>query len=209
MTTLKNILESADKEKWLEEGILNEAGLSRIKQHSDKPFAVITAFRNNYSLKENRKRNKQLESTLKANKAGGIKLIGHWQEGPDGMDWREAKKLGRVEDIVEESYFVPKPKDMEFEQFFTIMAKLTKKFDQDVTIISDGDDIMFLYQNGDTEKKYKSTQFMKIDQAYSQLRNRPGVPFIFEGTMAPSSNMHRMALKERGVIWLSQLEENQ
>jgi hypothetical protein len=98
------------------------------------------------------------------------------------------------------------PKSMEFKEFFGLMFKLTKQFNQDGIIISDGEEINLLWQNGSTDLLGKSTTFNKIDQGYSQLRKKPNIPFVFEGTMAPSSNMHRMGLKERGVIWLSQLE---
>lgn len=207
MAKLSDIL-TEDPEQYLEEGILSEAGLNRVIKHTDKPFAILTAFRGGRSLKDNRKENKKLEGYMKAFRMGGIKLSGVWQEAPDGMDWKEAKKLGKTEEIVESSYFIPIPKDMEYQQFENLITNLTKKLNQDAAIIGDGDQVYFIYKNGTKEKFATKLTVNKMGQAYSKIQGK-SVPFIFEGIILPSSNIHRQAMQNRGLTWPSMLEENE
>jgi hypothetical protein len=190
---------------YLEEGILNEAGLSRVLSHAKNPFAVLTSFRDKYTLKQNRDRNKKLEGDLRSIRAGGIKLIGHWEEAPDGMDWKEAKKLGKVEDIVEESYFIPKPKDVSVEEFRENILKLVKKYDQDAAVFGDGKMVYLLFPDNSDMKLGPKLTADKMGQAWSKVRRGSGrkVPFVFEGTINPSNNFHRMALQRRGVKWFT------
>ena len=84
----------------MSEGLLNEAGLSRVLSHAARPFVILTAFRDDFSLKQNRNRNKQLEQKFREINAGGIKLIGYYQEEGTPAPSRE------------ESYFVPIPSSM-------------------------------------------------------------------------------------------------
>ncbi|MDX1472204.1 MAG: hypothetical protein R3213_11960 [Flavobacteriaceae bacterium] len=199
MEKLQKILEI----DYLEEGILNEAGLSRILQHTEDSFAIITAFRGNFSLAENRKRNRKLEAALKPLKAGGIKLTGHWEEAPDGVSWEDAKKTGRVEDVVEESYFIPKPSSISVEDFRAELVKLAKKFNQDAFVFDDGRNLTLVGKNGKVIDKLGSkATFGKIGQAYSTLRGRPKTNFVFEGTIDPSNNLHRQSLTLRGLSWV-------
>ena len=202
MKKIQDILEN----RHLDEGILYEAGINRVMSHASKgPFAVITAFRGNFSLKQNRDRNKQLESEFRKIKSGGIKLIGHWEEAPDGMSWEEAKKSGRTDDIVEESYFIPMPQSMDFEEFKDAIHGMVRKFNQDAAVIGDGSKIYLLFQNGSLDSIGSSVTAGKISQAYSKIRRGGGkkIPFVFEGTIQPSNNIHRMALQRRGVKWFS------
>ena len=189
---------------YLEEGLLNEGGMSRIVQHFTKPFAIISAFRDKYSLRENRARNRRLESDLKKLGAGGIKLIGHWLEAPDGTPWEAALASGDVNDVVEESYFVPKPKGMDREDFFLAILGLVKKYQQDAGIVGDNGRAFLLMPSGDVKSLGKAT-IGRVSQAYSRLRGRPQT-FVFEGTMHPSSNAHRHLLKERSVLWIPRVQ---
>ena len=190
----------------LEEGILYEGGLGRVLQHTKNPFVVITAFRDEYSLSQNRSRNKQLESKLKKFPAGGIKLTGFWDEAPDGMDYEEARKKGELTPLKEESYFVPMPKNFEFDEFRTIAIKIMKEFHQDAILIGDGKKAWLEYKDGKIESK-GSMSVTKMAQAYSRLRNQPKRTFVFEGTVQPSNNMHRQVFKERGIMWFNTTNE--
>lgn len=201
---LENLIESYDEpEPRLEEGILYEGGLARVWQHTKRPFSIITAFRNNFSLKQNRRRNSELEKFLKPIGAGAIKLTGHWEEAPDGMSWEEAKRLGLTEDVTEDSYFVPMPKDMEFEEFRDFNLKLVKKYNQDAAIIGDGKTVGLLWKDGSFTNLGTPT-WDKFGQSYSTIRDKK-IPFIFEGTIQPSNNLHKMALKMRGISWFSEV----
>jgi hypothetical protein len=200
---LEDVLNVNLEDDDLDEGILYEAGLSRVLSHTSKPFAVITAFRDDYSLSQNRGRNSQLESVLKQLRAGGIKLIGFWQEAPDDMSYAQAKKEGKLTPVKEESYFIPMPQHLDWERFYETMKKVGKKFNQDAILLGDGKSAWLEYKGGKKES-VGSIGFNKMNQAYSKLRRGNQIPFVFEGTMQPSGIMHRMALQKRGVRWFSE-----
>jgi hypothetical protein len=183
------------------DGILCEDGLSRVFTHSKKPFAVLTAFRDNYTLAQNRQRNRSLESALKQNKMGGIRMIGHWMEAPDGTHWKDAVAQGTAKDVTEESYFIPMPASMEFEKFKYIIQSLTNSFNQDAAVIGDGKGMFLISKSGQMDKIGSAASFNKISQAYSKLRKRPQIPFVFEGTINPSSIAHRISFQRRGLKW--------
>ena len=183
----------------ISEGILNEAGLSRIVQLvvRDRPFAVVTAFRDEFSLAENRARNRELEGEFCPFDLVSIKLIGHWLEAPDGTGC-SAANADEMTPTVEESFFVPMVGD-DFDFFSSWVLYVIKKFDQDAAILSNGAVISLMYQNSDLEPVGTGINVGEIQQAYSSLRGRD---FVFEGTMRPSNIMHRMALKARGIYWV-------
>lgn len=184
----------------ISEGIIVEAGLSRILSHS--PFAILTAFRADYTLKQNRQRNKRLESRFREVGVGGIKLIGHWLEAPDG-EWY-GHNLSEIDpellqDVVEESYFVPLPRGMGYDQFQQWVVDRIIEFNQDAAVISDGKGVYLIDKAGDLTHIGNDISVGKISQAYSSIK---GKTFVFEGTIAPSSNAHRLLLQQRGLRWI-------
>lgn len=192
---------------FLEEGLLYEGGLNRVIHHTKSPFMIITAFRGNYSLKENRRRNKQLSNDLKKLKMGGIKLVGHWEEAPSGLSWKDAKKAGQVEDVIEESLFVPKSKTMKLSAFEIFAQDMAKKYNQDAVLFGDGEKIYLIFKGGGKDQIGKNITVNKLSQAYSTLRRKPGIPFVFEGTVQPSNNFHRMAMQRQGLLWFTEEDE--
>ena len=187
----------------LSEGVLFEAGLSRILSHSDKPFAILTAFRANFSTAENRKRNRALEARFRDIGTGGIKLIGHWLEAPEGQwfgkDYSEIDP-GQLTDVVEESYFVPlSDQRMSIEEFREWIVKTIHEFDQDAAVFSDGSAIFLIDKANDLVNIGTGISVDKVQQAYSSIK---GKNFVFEGSMRPSGVFHRMLLRKRGIGWI-------
>lgn len=184
-------------------GTLDEASLSRLWRHTEDPFAIITAFRDKYSLKQNRDRNRQLLSTLNSMGMGPILLTGHWAEAPPGMDYQTAKQQGATTDVEEDAFFVPKPHDMDPEEFRLQMTLAMKMYDQDAIVFSD-DEATYLLFNDSSRSKFdnKRPTFNKVNQAYSNLRKKPSVPFVFEGTRQPGNIMGRMAFDKIGLAWV-------
>ena len=221
----------------ISEGLLNEAGLSRLLAHAVRPFVILTAFRGNFSLKQNRNRNKQLEQKFREigplEETGAIKLIGYYQEekcpenqGGCGGDVSQfatgdpCPHCGReIAPNREESYFVTMPPSMLLTDFMGWTQSVLQEFDQDAAIfsiapapslsatvglpslpqnISPG--IWLLWKEYGEEMTHLGNKITvgKIAQAYSVIK---GKPFIFEGTMHPSCNAHRMGLDLRGVQW--------
>lgn len=60
---------------------LHESSIGRIYQHSkDSTIGMMTAFRSEFTLKENRKRNDELKSSIRSNGFGFVNLTGHYPE---------------------------------------------------------------------------------------------------------------------------------
>lgn len=185
------------------EGVLVEAGMSRIVRHAGgRSFAVLTAFRDEFSLVENRRRNRDLEGEFRKIGAGGIKIIGHWQEAPEGM-WFGSRfdelDQDQLTDVVEESYFVPIPDGVGVDEFKSWVVGVVNGFSQDAAVFSDGFAVFLIDKVGELTHIGKGVSVGKIQQAYSSLRGRS---FVFEGTMGPSNIAHRMLLQKRGVGWV-------
>lgn len=186
------------KIRQISEGVLNEGGLARVLSHfHNRNFAILTAFRASFSYAENLQRNKMLEAELRAVRAGGIKLIGHWAEAPDGVEFSDADP-SQLTDVTEESYFVPQS-TLDDGAFFSFILGLIRKFEQDAAVFKNSDGVHLLNKDGELFKIGSTLSVAKIAQAYSTIGDRT---FIFEGTMGPSCNAHRQLLSRRGIDWV-------
>jgi len=208
-----------ESRSWL--GYIDESSLSRVWRLMEKPFAILTAFRGQLDLKTNQKRNRELLSALNGMGMGPHLLIGHWQEAPDGfavtgsgnslvivtpdgqrLPLAKAVSDGIVQDVTEESFFVPIPADMTYIEFVETITKFVKKYKQDAAILGDGENMYFLTRSGRLTKFASTAAFGKIAQAYSQLRKKPGVPFVFEGVTQPQGVISRMAFAFLGLHYI-------
>jgi hypothetical protein len=166
-------------------GQLDEAGFSRVLGHIGQGgFALITAFRHDYSMKVNRQRNQALLSGLSAMKMGPVLVTGHWEEAPTGMDWLAAKAAGKTVDVVEESFFVPCPKDMDQKDFERILHGMGNKFEQD-SVLFGREGKGYVIDLGGTKRDIGSLSVGTIAKGYTTMRNMPGRKFTFEGTSRP------------------------
>lgn len=190
-------------ESLTEFGSINEASLSRLlSMVQSKDFCVATAFRSNFSKKQNRQRNKELFNILQSKKMGGYMLVGHWQEAPDGTDWKDATPE-QLQDITEESVLFVKPDSMSREDFIKMCTDIGKKFNQDAVIIGlQGEGVSLYYKDGNSDKIGTNFSIGKIAQAYSQLRGGNPSPFIFEGSLEPTSNFGRMAFSVNNILYV-------
>ena len=196
----------ADKLEYdrLEYGYIYEAGLSKVLQHTKNPFAILTAFRKDFSLKQNRQSNSSLESDLKANKSGGVKLIGHWMEGPEGIPFDITADKNLLAEVTEESYFVPKAMDIEYDAFETLILRLVKKYKQDAAVISNGNTVSKLFKTGRKKEIEKKVTTENLAAIFSQIRGRPNYTFLFEGTIQPINVSSRYLFRDLGLKWLSE-----
>jgi|688.fasta_scaffold00851_44 hypothetical protein len=195
---LKNII----TESLTEFGQINEASLSRlVDKVKNNDFCVASAFRSNFTKKQNRQRNKELFSVLQSKKMGGYVLIAHWQEAPDGTDWKDASPE-QLQDITEESVLFIKPESVSREEFIEVCVSIANKFNQDAVIVGLKDKGIFLYyKSGDSDQIGQGTSIGKISQAYSQLRSGNKTPFVFEGSLQPTSNFGRMAFSINNILY--------
>lgn len=194
--------------------LINEAGLSRLFagiKHGGKKrdFCVMSAFRKNLTLQQNRSRNKEVYATLSNYKMGGYPLIGHWKEAPEGADWKTTPEEDKTL-VQEESIWFYKPDSMELNQFTDICVSLCRKFNQDSVIIgiaSDEEDagIYFYSKDGSRQKFASSVNIRpeKLGDAYSIMRGNPSNPFMFEGTAQPVNIIGNMMFKHQNMLWFS------
>lgn len=106
---------------------VKESNWGRITQHIDDGCMMISACRGDKSEAENKKRTDTLAKDLREYKLGYIRILGGYIENKGTPDEVE---------VTEESFFVPKPKDMSDEDFFNTAIKLCKRYDQDSVLIS-------------------------------------------------------------------------
>lgn len=198
-------------------GRIDEAGLSRLLSRiHGRDFGIATAFRSEYSRSANRKRNAELLQMLNSNKMGGYMLIGHWQEAPDGIEYADADPI-TLTDVVEESILFVKPDDMGDADFVKLCVQIARKYNQDAVILGDSPPIAdeglkeiqdgnykiyLVYKDGTKTLIGSDLSLNKTAQAYSQMRNKPNVPFVFEGTLAPINNISRQVFLRRNIKYI-------
>lgn len=182
--------------------IISEDSLSRTLSFiKDKDFAILTAYRSNFSKNENIIRNRKLRAKLNELHMGVHQLVGHWQEAPKGKQYNQCSKK-ELKDVVERSYLVIKPDDIKFNEFKQfILSLLTIDYEtQDAAIIKNNTGIYILYNNGDLELIGKDCNLGKINQAYSQhIKNN--LPFVFEGIETPGSNIAREIYNRNNILY--------
>jgi hypothetical protein len=188
-------------------GVVSEAGLSRVLSRVEgNDFAIVSAYRSGNSNRENKKLHGQLLSQLNSKRMGGYVLIGHWQEAPDGVDYQDATP-DQLTDSVEESVLFVKPDDLDTDEFITMAIDLGKQYGQDAVLVglNEGDEVpkmgvYLYYKNGARDKIGSKLSLNKMGQAYSQLKSKPEVPFIFEGTLSPSGKISKELFKAKNII---------
>lgn len=176
----------------------------------DKDFAIITAYRINgadgkpISKKENIQRNRDLRAQLNNAKMGVYQLVGHWQEGPEGMSYEEAKAQNLLEDTIERSYVVPRPSNVPEDEFLAFMKELMTidGLTQDAYVYKNDEGAFVIYKDDSKEFLGKNVTLNKIGQAYSQSVLRNGAPFVFDSVDAPVNAMGKMAFHKRGILYL-------
>jgi hypothetical protein len=191
-------------------GTLDEAGFSRALAHMSKGgFAVVTAFRKRpgmtpeKELETNRSQNRQLLGTLNSKKLGPVLTTGHWDEAPEGMNWKDAKSKGLTTHRVEDSFLVPKPDSMSVEEFEAIMHAAGNAYDQDAVLVGEKDKAWLIFKDGGKDQ-LGSTSVGKIGQGYSNMRGQPNRKWTFEGTATPSGAMSSMAFHTLGLKWMGE-----
>lgn len=194
--------------------LINEAGLSRLfsgikNGEKKRDFCVMSAFRKNLTLQQNRSRNKEVFATLASYKMGGYPLIGHWKEAPEGADWKTTPDEDKTL-VQEESIWFYKPDNMTLNQFTDICVSLCRKFNQDSVIIGIASDeeetgIYFYSKDGSRHQFASSVTIRpeKLGDAYSIMRGNPSNPFVFEGTAQPVNIIGNMMFKHQNMLWFS------
>ena len=178
-----------------------ESSLTRMLSLSSMPWVIITAYRklnadgSDRTQKENINYNLELRSKLNSMKMGVHQLIGHWRECKNkDISHQDCPESDKV-DVVERSYFVPMPKEMDVDKFKEILLSLSDEYQQDAIIFSDGKDINLLFPKGGQASLGQKIGLNQIGQAYSQHILKQNVSFVFEGFMQYHGNMARAYTK--------------
>lgn len=184
--------------------LILEGSFNRLmSQMGERDFAIISAYRNNFTKGENILRNRHLRGVLNASKMGVHQLVGHWQEAPEGKEWNECKP-GELTDVIERSYFIAKPEGMPFEEFRGFIADCltVDGATQDCGVIHQyGQGYYCISPDGGMDKIGDKLTLGKVAQAYSQYVKRMDVPFVFEGVESPSSNGGCRMFKMNNILY--------
>lgn len=192
--------------------MINEAGLSRLLQRisqENNDFAIITAYRFNYSKEENVLRNRHLRGMLNDKKLGVYPVVGHWQEcqlkDEEGnpIPYNNCPK-DQLKDVIERSYVVVRT-GMPLEEFFDLMMQLGKEYNQDGVLMRVGNEMgVFNPRSREIEFRLGNEIVLgKIAQAYSQHVKKLNVPFVFEGLETPNCvSQGKEAFYQMGFRWI-------
>ena len=151
---------------------INETSLTRVWQHasSDRPFAILTAFRGEYTKAENIARNKTLAASIRNDGFGFCYLDGFWVEN-QGTD----QEVHVSEDIM----FVIGDEHTD-SRFLNKMIQYGKKFDQDGVLVKPRNGTHIYDQHGDKIFTIGELKPNKAGEMYSRLRGSPDRTFVFE-----------------------------
>jgi len=172
--------------------------LSRVKQHSEKGFVMMSAFRGD-DEKKNKENHKKLLADLKSAKLGYFVV--------DGVYKYDDGTIGK-----ELSVFVAwnKEKYSNFTDMLRVMKKLGKKYNQESILIkyphdSDKEGAAVLYYPVEHKEEIigKKVGLDKISFAYSKLRkaSHKARSFVIEGTEEPQNHIDAMGFNKRGQLF--------
>ena len=166
--------------------ILRESSLSRVWKHSNSkiPIGIITAFRNEYTEKQNAQRNKELAAKIKKSGYGYFYMDGYWIEN-QGTD--------KEVHVSEKSIFII-GNENDNGKLKGLLKKWIKEYNQDAAILKDenSDEFSLINNDGSIIKIGKFSP-NKITQAYSKLKK--GQTFVFESFEYDSNWLGKFAEK--------------
>jgi len=160
---------------------LHEGSLYRVlsRFESGRTFAILTAYRNEYSASENKRRNRELKSILNKNGMGVQELIGYWQECTIDVPYSECPKDKLVE-TEERSFFITKQDDMEEDEFRKFIVDRLREYNQDGAVFGEKGNVEILEKDGSSFQIGSNISIGKMSQAYSRHIKNMDVPFVFE-----------------------------
>ena len=136
---------------------MNESDWSRLYYHKNNGCFMISAYRNENSEEVNKQKTEKLASELRDKNLGFIRILGGFIEN---------KGTPNEVEVVEESFFVPKPKGVSDEDFFDIAIQLCKDYDQDSVLISLPNYTKFGYYNKQGEFDFSPGERMIFNEKH-------------------------------------------
>lgn len=149
-----------------------ESSLSRVNafvKDETRQFAIITAFRGEYSNAENQTRNARLISDIRGLGYGFFKVAGFFVENRGTENERK---------VSEDSLFVStKNTDAAFRKN---LVALCKKYDQEAIIVKDDRDVQLVDKSGGIIASFGKARFNLIGDFYTALHGGEKRSFVFE-----------------------------
>ncbi len=189
-----------------------------------KPFAIISGFRTYKKKKletdpdiprthdDNLRRSKLVLQYINRlfKKPGAYKLFGYWAEQPANtkhLTYKEASEQGLIgEPMPEESYLFLKPDWIEQDKFEDMVHQIGNWFDQDSVMVGDGENVYLIERSGAKYKVGTGLTAPLVAKAYSRMRNKPNVPFVFAGTQQPTSGGGAQVFSAAGLKYFAGAE---
>lgn len=185
--SFKYVIESVSKRiAYLVSRQIKESNWSRIVQHIDDGCMMISACRGDKSEKENAKRTDSLATDIRNENLGYVRILGGYIENKGTEDEQE---------VTEESFFVPKNKDMSDEEFFDIAIKLCKKYNQDSVLISLPNYTQFGY--------YDKNGNFDFSPGEKFIANDKDIGEYFSALVSGSRANKKFAFQDVKVEWLA------
>ena len=193
--------------------LISEDSLNRtLSVINNKTFAIISAYRQEFTKEENIIRNRKLRGILNSKQMGVHQLVGHWLEAPKGKVWNKVHS-NELKDVIERSYLVAKPNNMTNKEFTDlIISCLTIENEtQDAALIhfvlddtnmpNQDDKYYCIDSNGILLNVGDKLTIGQIGKAYFQHIKKTSLPFKFEGMEIPSSISGRYMFSENNIYW--------
>jgi hypothetical protein len=132
-------------------------GMSRVAKHMNRPFAMISAFRQvpGQTKKDNLEATKSMVQDLIGMGIGAIRMKGNYGSP-------------------EISFFVPAPKAASLAEFTSLMMDLGHKYEQDSVGIGDGEDFALHYTDGTVEVigQVATMHADDVGEFFSEIKNK-------------------------------------
>jgi hypothetical protein len=167
---------------------LHESSLSRIYQHSQESnLGMITAYRGQYSVQQNEKRNSQLMSDIRSAGFGYVPVTGHYIENPGTPEEQK---------VIEKSFLVISS-SQDSGKLKHFLQNVGVKYDQDSVLYKDSksDEAILIgtasgrWPGLKVEVKVGKWKPNAIGSYYTKMKGHR--TFAFESVEAPESLMSR------------------
>lgn len=167
---------------------LHESSLSRIWQHSkDSNMGMITAYRGEFDVKENEKRNRELTGLIRSEGFGFIPVTGFYIENPGQED----------EQRVQEKSFVVISSPNDNGRLRNFLIRMGIKYNQDSVLYKDASDekakligtTSGRWPGKNVEVEVGKFTPQKIGQFYTKMKGHR--TFVFESVVLQENIMSR------------------